>query len=77
MNLVNNCLARRVALGVGAPMPAIGTGSSVVPNITFLSLYLLSVNILLLVTRLVIAILTTSDNIPMVIYKTLALALSS
>ena len=77
LNPVNNCLARRVAFGVGAPMPAIGTGSSVVPNMTFPSLYPLSMNVSLPVTGLVVAILTTSDDVPMATYKTLTSSLSS
>lgn len=77
LNPVNNCLARRVAFGVGAPMPAIGTGSSVVPNTTFPSLYPLTTNVSLPVTGLTVAILTTSDDIPMATYKTLTSALSS
>ena len=77
LNPVNNCLARRVAFGVGAPMPAIGTGSSIVPNVTYSSLYPLNTNVSLPVTGLVVAILTTSDNIDTAIYKTLTSALSS
>ena len=77
LNPVNNCLARRVAYGVGAPMPAIGTGSSVVPNVTFPSLFPLNPNVSLPVTGLVVAILTTSDDIPTATYNTLTSALSS
>jgi catalase len=77
LNPVNNCLARRVAFGVGAPMPAIGTGSSVVPNVTFPSLYPLNANVSLPVTGLVVAILTTSDDIPLATYQTLTSVLSS
>ena len=77
LNPVNNCLARRVAFGVGAPMPAIGTGSSVVPNTTFPSIYPLATNVSIPVTGLMVAILTTSDDIPMATYKTLTSALSS
>jgi catalase len=58
-------------------MPAIGTGSSIVPNTTFPSLYPLNKNISLPVTGLVVAILTTSDDIPMATYNTLTSALSS
>jgi catalase len=77
LNPVDNCLARRVAFGVGSPMPAIGTGSSIVPNMTFPSLYPLSTNVSLPVTGLIVAILTTSDDIPMATYNTLTSALSS
>ncbi|KAF2095307.1 heme-dependent catalase, partial [Rhizodiscina lignyota] len=42
LNKVDNCLARRVAFGIGAPMPALGSGPSANNATTFPSLFPLS-----------------------------------
>jgi catalase len=39
LNNIDNCLARRVAFGIGAPLPALGSGSTANGSTTFPSLY--------------------------------------
>lgn len=77
LNQINNCLARRVAYGVGSPMPAIGSGSSVVPNMTYPSLFPLGSNTSMPVTGLMVGILSTSDSISTSTYDALTSVLTS
>ncbi|CZR62707.1 related to Catalase [Phialocephala subalpina] len=77
LNPINNCLARRVAYGVGSPMPAIGSGSSAVPNATYPSLFPLGSNTSMPVTGLMVGILSTSDSISASTYDALTSVLKS
>lgn len=44
LNPIDNCFARRIAYGVGAPLPALGTGSTSIPNTTYPSTFPLGAN---------------------------------
>ena len=57
LNEIDNCLARRVAYGIGAPMPAKGSGSTAVPKKKYPSQYPLDSTAALPLDGLSIAIL--------------------
>ncbi|KAG0645098.1 Catalase B [Hyphodiscus hymeniophilus] len=77
LNPINNCLARRVAYGVGSPLPAIGSGSSVVPNTTYPSLFPLGGNASQPVTGLMVGIISTNDSVSMATYNSLTAVLNT
>jgi catalase len=77
LNPINNCLARRVAYGVGSPLPPLGSGSVVVPNVTYPSLFPLGTTASQPVTGLIVGILSTDDSISTTTYNTLTSALGS
>jgi len=77
LNPINNCLARRVAYGVGSPLPSLGSGSTVVPNVTYPSLFPLGSTASQPVTGLIVGILSTDDSISTATYNTLTSVLGS
>jgi catalase len=77
LNPINNCLARRVAYGVGSPLPALGSGSSIVPNVTYPSLFPLGTTAPQPVIGLVVGIISTDDSITTATYQSLTSALTS
>ena len=77
LNPINNCLARRVAYGVGSPLPPIGSGSSATPKATYQSLFPLGANVSQPVTGLMVGIISTDDSITTATYDKLTAALNS
>jgi catalase len=77
LNPINNCLARRVAYGIGSPLPPTGSGSSAIPNATYQSLFPLGTNISQPVTGLMVGIISTDDSISSSTYDKLTAALNS
>jgi catalase len=77
LNPINNCLARRVAFGVGSPLPPIGSGSSAIPSATYPSLFPLGMNGSQPVTGLMVGIISTDDSISSTTYNNLTAVLNS
>ena len=72
LNQIDNCMARRIAYGIGAPMPALGTGSTQKPNTTYPLWYPLGENAgTLPVAGLNIAVLADEDTLTSADWKTL------
>jgi catalase len=73
LNPIDNCFARRVAYGVGAPLPALGTGSTSKPNVTYPSTFPLganAANITLPVAGLNIALLANDNTFNLADFST-------
>jgi catalase len=74
LNPIDNCFARRIAFGIGAPMPELGSASTRKPNATYPSSYPLGSNMSLLVAGLSIAALANDNALTMTDFQTLTAA---
>jgi catalase len=74
LNPIDNCFARRVAFGIGAPMPELGSASTRKPNATYPSSYPLGSNMSLPVAGLSIAALANDNALTMTDFQTLTAA---
>jgi catalase len=77
LNPVDNCFARRVAYGIGAPLPELGSGSTSKPNTTYPSTFPLGANMAnktLPIAGLNIAVLANDNTLTLEDYQTLVAA---
>ncbi|KAI9660547.1 MAG: hypothetical protein M1821_009898 [Bathelium mastoideum] len=72
LNQIDNCLARRVAYGIGAPLPELGSGTTFKPNTTYPSSYPIDRSSNIPIDGLTIGVLADDDTLTLADYQTLA-----